>query len=175
MRRWINYLLWEWTQCSRKINFSCQSNPFRVHKEPHQGSHMRAHAQGWRMRLHSNRVVQGYWAPSTKEEPEDQKAIVSVQMKIFSKRLICISNQHLTDSKTQASSMTPSCVPQQGDRSLWTGQPLASSVLTTDCLLPLNTHRFFVLNRCCMTHLWPFCLYLILEAHCLLLKWFQIG
>lgn len=161
MRRWINYLLWEWTWCSRKINFSCQSNPFRVHKEPHQGSHMRACAQGWCMRLHRNQVMQGYWTPRAKAEPEAQKAIVSVQMKIFRKRLIYISNQHLSDSKTQACSVTPSCVPQQADRSPWTRQMLASSVLTTDCPLPLNTHRFFGLDRWCMMHLWPCYVYLI--------------
>lgn len=65
--------------------------------------------------------------------------MVIIPIKMSRKRLICIPNQHLSDSKAQYCSMTPACSPRQGDGSPRTVQTPAESVLTTDCLLPLNT------------------------------------
>lgn len=109
---------------------------------------MQAQCAGLAYNVSHNPVKQGYRDHCTKEEPEAQKVIVIVQIEMSRKRLIWIPNQHVSDPKGLACSVTVSCVLQWGDRSPRTWQSLADGILTTDCPLPLNTHRFFVLNRC---------------------------
>lgn len=137
--RCINYLLWAWTWCSRTIHFGCQSNPLEFTENLTRALRCKLRAQGCVWEPHSKPGKHRYWAPCTEEDPEAQKTMVIVPIKMSRKRLICIPNQQLSEFKAQSCSMTPASSPQQGDGSPRTVQTLAESVLTTDCPLPLNT------------------------------------
>lgn len=97
---------------------------------------MQAQCAGLAYNISCNPVKQGYRDYCTEEEPEAQKVIVIVQIEMSRKRLIWIPNQHVSDPKGLACSVTVSCVLQWGDRSPRTWQPLlmGSKLLIALCL-----------------------------------------